>query len=345
MAEIRRFLFVRHARIESSRHALVYRRGRLVAQGRGLAFWFRPLTTGIAEVPVDDREATYLIHGRSRDFQDVLVQGAVEYRVVDAAALAGRVDFTIDHGSGNYREKPLERIAGLLTDLGQQIVVAHLARRTLRELLDSGLAELRTFLEDGLRANETLKEMGLVVLGVRVKDVSPEPEVARALQTKEREAIQQEADQATFQRRALAVEKERAIEENELQNKIELARREEQLIAQKGENARRAARDEADAKQIAAEAAAKRAELEHLSQAAAIRDVESARNDSERERTSIYGALPVAHVYALAAQNFAKSLQRIEHLNVTPELVASLLQQFQIGPRTDAAPTAKPPKA
>ena len=53
-----------------------------------------------------------------------------------------------------------------------------------------------------------------------------------------REAIQQAADEATFQRRAQAVEKERAIQENELQNKIELARREEQLIAQKGQHLR-----------------------------------------------------------------------------------------------------------
>ena len=58
--------------------------------------------------------------------------------------------------------------------------------------------------------------------------------------------MQQEADRATFERRAVAVERERAIGENELQTQIELARREEQLVAQRGANARREAEEEAE---------------------------------------------------------------------------------------------------
>ena len=50
------------------------------------------------------------------------------------------------------------------------------------------------------------------------------------------------SDKATFERRALAVEREGAIAENELQNQIELARRQEQLVAQNGANARRVGR-------------------------------------------------------------------------------------------------------
>ena len=69
---------------------------------------------------------------------------------------------------------------------------------------------------------------------------APEPELERALQTPTREQVQQEADRATYARRALAVEQERAIAENELQNQIELARREQQLVEQQGANARRA---------------------------------------------------------------------------------------------------------
>ena len=53
----------------------------------------------------------------------------------------------------------------------------------------------------------------------------PEPEVEKALRTPAREQIQQEADRSTYERRAVAVERERAIAENELQSQIELARR------------------------------------------------------------------------------------------------------------------------
>lgn len=75
-----------------------------------------------------------------------------------------------------------------------------------------------------------MAEMGLDIVAVRVGAVKPIADVEKALQIPVREAIQQEADVATFRRRAEAVEKERAIQENELQNQIELARREANLI-------------------------------------------------------------------------------------------------------------------
>ena len=83
MAEIHRYPFLRHLRAEPSFHILRFRRGRLVASGRGLAFWFRPLSTSVAEIPMDDRELPFLFHGRAKDFQDTTVQGVITFRVVD----------------------------------------------------------------------------------------------------------------------------------------------------------------------------------------------------------------------------------------------------------------------
>ena len=73
-------------------------------------------------------------------------------------------------------------------------------------------------------------------MSVRVSSIKPTADLEKALETKTREKIQQEADEAMFERRALAVQKERAIAENELQNQIELSIREEQLIKQQGQN-------------------------------------------------------------------------------------------------------------
>lgn len=66
--------FLRHLRAEPTSHVIRYRRGELVAQGPGLAFWFRPITTAIAEIPVDDRELAFLFHARSADYQRVTAQ-------------------------------------------------------------------------------------------------------------------------------------------------------------------------------------------------------------------------------------------------------------------------------
>src|SRR3546814_8310395 len=93
-----------------------------------------------------------------------------------------------------------------------------------------------------------------LIVAVRLNNLAPSSELERALQTPTFEALQQKADEAMFERRALAVDKERAIAENELGNKTELARREKQLIAEEAENARNRATGLAEAQQVEAEA-------------------------------------------------------------------------------------------
>lgn len=80
------------------------------------------------------------------------------------------------------------------------------------------------------------------------------------------------------------MDKERAIAENELASKIELARREERLIAQEGENAQRRGSDEAAALRIATEAAASKHQVLAGAEAEAITAMEGARVGAERDR-------------------------------------------------------------
>jgi regulator of protease activity HflC (stomatin/prohibitin superfamily) len=325
MAEIRRYPIVRHLRAEPSFHILRFRRGRLVASGRGLAFWFRPLSTSVAEIPMDDRELPFLFHGRAKDFQDATVQGVITFRVVDPERVAERVDFALDLGTGATLKQPLEKLAGLMTELAQQFAVAYLAQTELRHALAEGVAEIRERIWDGLRRDAALEAMGLEVVAVRVGAVKPVAEVEKALQIPVREAIQQEADEATFRRRAEAVEKERAIQENELQNQIELTRREANLIEQRGENEKNRVTDEAEAARIAAAAEAERTGIQARAQADSIEAVEQARVKAEQDRMEIYRDFPTERLIGLAAQKLAGKLQRIEHLNLTPDLLGGLL--------------------
>ena len=115
MAEIATYPFLRHLRAEPTAHVLHYRRGALARDGAGLAFWFRPIHTAVAEVPIDDRELPFLFHVRSADFQELTVQGAIAFRVADPRRLARRVDFTLDLAHGSWTQAPLEQVAALLT--------------------------------------------------------------------------------------------------------------------------------------------------------------------------------------------------------------------------------------
>jgi regulator of protease activity HflC (stomatin/prohibitin superfamily) len=335
MAEITRFPLLHHLRADSSSHVLQYRKGRLRRSGRGLAFFFHPLASSLAEVPVDDREVVLLFHGRSADFQDVTVQGLLTYRVARPERVAERVDFTIDPATGAFRKQPLEAITTVLTGLAQEHAWSWVAASPLREVLTDGPTRIRERVEAGLGADASVAAMGLAIVSVRISSVTPTPDLEKALEAPAREKIQQSADEATFERRALAVEKERAIQENELQNQIELARRQEQLIAQQGQNARRQTTEQAEARRIATETSAEFSRIESAAQADAVRVVESARAEAEKARMDVYREVPPATLLGLAARRLAGKLERIDHLNVSPEMLGPmLLDLLQAGTRS-----------
>lgn len=336
MAEIDRLLFVRHLRAEASAFVLHYRDGRLVRSGRGLTFWFLPLSTSVAEVPLDDRELPLMFHGRSSDYQEVTAQGVLTYRVIDPTVIADRIDFGIDLKTGAHSDEPLERLGLSLSQLAAQLAQGILAKEPIRTLLETGCERLRAHIEQGLRADEGLRDVGVEIVSVRIGSVKPSPDVERALEAPARERIQQDADEAAFARRAMAVEKERAIQENELTNRIELSKREELLIAQRGQNARREAGEKAEAARILveseaqavrvrADAAATSTRLTAAAQADAEQLHEAVRVESERQRTMIHRELPPALLYALAARELAGKLESIEHLNISPELLGPML--------------------
>ena len=328
MATITRLFGIRHLRSEPSQHVLQFRNGKLVRSVRGAAFWFYPLSTSLAEVPCDDRDETFLFHTRSSDFQDVVAQGVITYRVTNPETLAERVDFSIDVVTGRFRKTPLEQLSQSLVQAAQQHAWDYLTSTPVRGILSDGVEQVRERIAAGLAGDQGLLAMGIEIVAVRVSSVTPDADLEKALQAPTHEAIQEEADEATFQRRALAVEKERAIQENELQNRIELAKREEALIAQHGLNERNTATEAAEAARIAAEAQAQRNRLAAEAKADGIRSVEAARVDAERERMAIYRELPTHVMMGLAAQELATKLNSIEHLNVTPELLSPMLTRL-----------------
>src|SRR5918996_5258060 len=173
MSTITPYPLRRHLRAEPTMHVLRYRHGRLAKDGPGLAFWFRPINTTAAEVPLDDRELPFLFHVRSADFQEISVQGVITFRVVDPLRLADRVDFTIDLRRGRWQRTPLEQVAGLLTQLAQQFVIDDLARRDLRAVLTDGVAPIRDRIASGLRDEDAVADLGLDVVAVRVAAGKP----------------------------------------------------------------------------------------------------------------------------------------------------------------------------
>ena len=207
-------------------------------------------------------------------------------------------------------------------------VTSALSGLNLVDALTVDPAGLGATVAQRLSTDERLLSIGIDVVGVRFNVLRPESDVERALQTPAREIIQQEADKATYERRALAVEREAAIGENELANQIELAKRQEHLIAQKGANARKTAEDAATADAIAAEAEAARTTAISAARAEAERAIGQATADTERAKLAAYDGASRDLLLALALRELAGNLPTIEQVVVTPDMVTGLLSRL-----------------
>ncbi|MGO1317010.1 MAG: SPFH domain-containing protein, partial [Cellulomonadaceae bacterium] len=141
----------------------------------------------------------------------------------------------------------------------------------------------------------------------------------KALQTPVRERLQAEADRAMYERRALAVERERTISENELASRIELATRREQLVVQEGANARREAQETA---------AAERRQIGSATRAQEIRVVGQAEVDQQTAMMAMYAEAGQETLLALALRDAAKALPQVGSLTITPDLLTGALAAF-----------------
>jgi regulator of protease activity HflC (stomatin/prohibitin superfamily) len=322
VAEIRHYPFVSHVRSDPTSWVQHQRHGKVRHAGAGQSFWFQPRTAALAEAPLDDREQTVVFHARTSDFQDVTVASTVTFRVEDPAVAVVRTDFGISPRKGRWNAAPLETLGGLLSELAQQPAVDLIAGMDLAEALAHGIGPIRSRVAAALAADERLHERGLTVTDVRVVSVRTDPEVERALQVETRERIQSEADKATFERRALAVERESAIAENELASKIEIARREEDLVAQHGRNERLRATEQAAADEITSTASAE-----------AKRTVGQAEADAQAALLAAYDAVGRETLLALALKDVAEHLPAITNLTVTPDLLTEAVARLTASER------------
>lgn len=339
MADISRLGPLGHLRAEPNQFILHYRKGRLVRRGAGLAYWFNRWSAAVAQLPVEDCETTFVLRERSSDFQEVVVQCTVAYRIADPEKAAARVNFTISPRTGAWLEPPLERLAAFWSQVAQPPARGWITGVPVVEAVRSGADAIRRSIEESLGSNPEIAAMGLAVVGIQIQRVAPTAEVEKALETPTRESIQQKADEATFQRRALAVEKERAIKENELATEIELARQQENLIRQRGANALTEIRQAAEGEQAkveaqvarqltAAEGYAKESSVRTDADADARRKLAAAEVEAERARVDLWAGAPPRVAAGLALQQFAAKIETIQHLNLTPDLLGETFRQF-----------------
>lgn len=344
MATISKYGPLAHLKAGPNEFILHFRGGKASRSGAGIAYWFRPLGASVSQVPIEDCETTFVLRERTRDMQEVSVQCTLTYRVSDPAKAAQRFNFTVSLRSGSWVEKPLERLENVWSLRARDAARQYLSGVPVVDAMTRGPVQIRERMLEGLRADEAVSSMGLALVDVVVDAVAPSPDVQKALEAPAREAIQQAADTAVFERRAAAVEKERAIKQNELETQVELARRQEELIRRQGANALQEAQQEAEAKRARAATDSQLRAMESESVAASVRtralgDADARRVLAEAEtrgeemRLAAYREASPELIRALAIKDLGANLPDIEHLNITPDVFAEIARRLGERPK------------
>jgi regulator of protease activity HflC (stomatin/prohibitin superfamily) len=327
----------RYMKAAPTTYVLHFRDGKVVHEGAGLAFFYYAPASTIVTVPMASADAPFAFQENTADFQAVTIQGQVTYRVSDPKKLAAVLDLSVAP-NGVYRSDDYQKLPERLVRTTQTLMRGEVQKMALRDALTSS-GPLSAAVLGQLRSAETVAQLGVQILNLSLVSIRPTPEMAKALEAEAREALQRRSDEAIYARRNNAVEQERRIKESELNTEIAVEEkqrqiRETRMAADIALEKRRAAlmeqrieneRKEADSRGYALEATLK-----------PVRDV-----DWRTLMTVFAHGMDSKTLIASAFQDLATNAQKIGELNISPDLLNTLM-----GGRTPAAtaPTPAVPK-
>jgi regulator of protease activity HflC (stomatin/prohibitin superfamily) len=240
---------------------------------------------------------------------------------MDPKKAAAMLDFTMDakgrYVSDQYQKLPERLVYGL-----QTLVRAEIQGLPLREALVHGDALTARVLEQ-LKASPEVVQLGVEILNLAVLSLKPTPDMAKALEAEAREALNRNADEAVYTRRNAAIEQERRIKENELQTELLVQTKQRELHE----------------RQLEAEIA-----LEKQRAALTDQKTENERKEADSRAYSLKAVIaPVQgldwrtlmmlnpqggdarNTIAMAFQELASNAQKIGELNISPDLLRTLV--------------------
>lgn len=296
-------------------------RGRVKREGVGLSFLYYAPTATVVKVPLQSADVPFAFELPTGDYQTVSVMGLLTYRVTDPARLSGLLDFRVD-ADGRFLSEDPDKVAERLVHAAEVLAATAVGRLRLREALAAAGA-LTDQMVDGLRRDGSVTALGVEVMGLHVLGVRPAPELARALEAEAREALQRGADEAVYARRNAAVEQERVIKESELATELALEARKRDI--REAQLAADIAVETGRTELLATRTANERQEAETRAYAleTTLRPLKDA--DWKTLMAASAGGADPKLMIALAFRELAENATKIGEVNVSPELLRSLV--------------------
>lgn len=333
---------IHYLKANPTQHVIHFANGKVRRSGPGLSFFYYQPSASIVVVPVGSADAPFIFNEVSADFQPVTVQGQLTYRIADPARVAVLLDYSVDGAVDKYRTEDPEKLPQRLVNLAQVHTRAELASLPLREAIRSA-DRVASGVLTRLGTGDDLKPLGVEVLTFSILAIKPTPDISRALEAEARETLLRQADDAIYVRRNAAIEQERRIKENELNTEIAVQQKQRQIRETK------AAADlaiETKEQEIRETKLAGQIKLEDERKKFITAQTENARTQADTQAYAVRASLqPLTELspevltalatqtgdprlmVAKAIQEIAQNAGKIGTLNISPDLLETLLQK------------------
>lgn len=338
-------------------YVILYRNGKARKHGTAMSFFFYAPSSSLVIVPAGSSDSNFIFNETTADFQTIFIQGQFTFRIVDPLKLANLLDFSVSP-DGQYIGDGMAKLPIRLTNVVQITLREKLKDFNLRQALTSA-AMLVDFVRERLKDNAAILDLGLEILDFAILQITPTPDMARALEASARETLLKEADEAVYERRNFAVDQERRIKENELQTEIAIEEknrmiREEQMNAEIAVQEKQRIIEETKMESVRS-IERKRKEVENEKLDADIQlekkrnefvknsnqnIIEQAKAKTEAMRLELeplkqlspelveallLGQLDSGRIVARAMKDLSKNAEKIGNLNISPDLLQSLI--------------------
>jgi regulator of protease activity HflC (stomatin/prohibitin superfamily) len=329
---------IKHIKFDSMTFVLQYKNGKVKREGRGLSFFYFAPNSSIIAIPMGSNDLPFIFEETTHDYQTISIQGQISYKISTPKTLSDVLDFTISD-NGQYKKNDIEKLNQRIINEAQTATASFSHEIKLKDAIRSAkLIEERIL--TGLTTSTSVGMLGIEILGANILAIQATPEMARALETETREKLQQEADQAIYERRNFAVEQERKIKESELNTEIAVEEKQKQIAEKKMESEVQKADNDRKLRemQLAADIAIENQRKQFIDQKTANDKKEAETQGFVIETTlkpykdmdwKILTALnnnpdPKFNI-SLAFRQMAENAEKIGNLNISPELLETLL--------------------
>lgn len=330
----------RFIKTQPTTHLMQFRKGRVVREGAGMSFFYYAPDSSLVAVPVASQASDFMLELVTSDFQSVTVQGEISYRVQDPKRTARLMDFSLVANGKGYASDDPQRLRDRVAMQAKVVIQQAVQALDLKQALKASAAIARAA-QQQLGNQAEIEALGLQILGVAIVAIKPTPDIARALEAEARESNLKAADDAVYLRRMASVQNERSIRQNELDTEIaveqkkrqiqetqmdataEVMRRQNQLRGEQMGSDIELEQRRKDLVECQADNTRKLAEAEAHKVSTLMQALEKA--DPRVVQALTAAGMQPAQLIAQAFGGIADKAERIGQLNMSPELLNSLM--------------------